>query len=148
MEPASLLNSWSLYSCAVVSWHWSTSWTMSLSWCSLWPTRRCCPCSTWTNSSTSFSSGHTYFTGLRIRIRIRVKSWIRIRIRVKSWIRIRIKVKIQELFEGWKWSHFGGPWMFTMEAWRLKNRALKSLEISGRRFAYLWWRAGSGSALK
>jgi hypothetical protein len=32
---------------------------------------------------------------IRIRIRIKVESWIRIRIKVESWIRIRIKV------EGW-----------------------------------------------
>jgi hypothetical protein len=30
---------------------------------------------------------------IRIRIRIKVESWIRIRIKVESWIRIRIKVE-------------------------------------------------------
>jgi hypothetical protein len=37
----------------------------------------------------------------------------------KNMVRIRIKVKIQELYCGSNWS-CGGPWAFTMEAWRLK----------------------------
>jgi hypothetical protein len=62
--------------------------------------------------------------GKRIRIRIRVKSWIRdhiyIRIKVKRriLILIRLEVKIQEL-RRLIWSQ-GEPRTLTLEAWRLK----------------------------
>ncbi len=52
------------------------------------------------------ASSQFFFSGLRIRIRVRMilGSRIRIRIRVNSWIRIRIKVNIRRFFRDSKWN--------------------------------------------
>ncbi len=63
----------------------------------------------------------TYFpSGLRIRIHIKVKSWIRIRINVKTEKLQMLKIK--------------PIWTLTMEAWRLKMEPNKPMDAHAYHF--------------
>jgi hypothetical protein len=78
--------------------------------------------------------------GLRIRICIRVKTWIRMRIRVKSWIRIRIE---NRSFRGSTWSRGGSE-----DQWSQILITLVRRRIRIQRRIRFKWKTGSGSVFK